>query len=357
MLKNKTYIKDLSELAELPVPWHEIKNKSILITGATGLIGSFLTDVLMYRNEKYGDNIKVITLGRNEDNARKRFEKHFQNELFLFLKQDISEPIRVSCAIDFVVHGASNATPLAYFSDPTGTMITNFLGMYNLLRYARSSNVKRTLYISSGEVYGENDSKASLSEDDYGYVDITTPRSCYPSSKRATETLCASFISQYNLDIVIARPCHVYGATFTKSDNRAYAQFFRRAISNHDITLKSMGLQRRSYCYVSDAVSALFYVLFYGEKGQAYNLANKNSTTTIRQLAESIAMVSKQNVQFELSDEVEKDGCSVVSNAVIDTKKLESLGWKARFSLKDGIERTLQIASEQPAGYFDTREE
>ena len=345
MLNQKAYIQDLSNIAELPIPWSELKNKAILITGASGLIGSFLTDVLMYRNEKYDNNLNVIALGRNEADAKIRFEKHFQSGSFLFIKQDISEPIRVDYPIDYIVHGASNANPIAYATDPVGTMITNFLGMNNLLQLAKACKAKRTLYISTGEVYGEPTGENKLGEDYCGYVDIADARSCYPSSKRATETLCASYRHQYDLDIVIARPCHIYGSTFTKSDSRAYAQFIRKAMSNQDIIMKSQGLQLRSYCYVADAVSALLYILFYGEKGQAYNIANKNSHVTIRQLAECIAKVSQQKVRFEIPDEVEKSGYSRVTQAIIDATKLELLGWQAKVGMEDGLERTMKILS------------
>lgn len=345
MLSSQMYRQDLSDMAELPIPWSEVKGKSILITGATGLIGSFLTDVLMYRNEVYNDNIKVVALGRNADYAKERFGKYFQEEFFLFVQHDICEPIPIDFPVDYILHGASNANPIAYTLDPVGTMKTNFVGMYNLLQYAKICSAKRTLYISTGEVYGESEDGANFVEDYCGYIDFTNSRACYPSSKRATETLCASFIQQYGIDAVVARPCHVYGATITKSDNRAFAQFIRNAISNEDIVMKSQGLQMRSYCYVTDAVSALLYILFYGESGQAYNIANKNSNVTIRQLADLIAKTSKRIVRFEVPDEVEKMGYSKVTRAVFDATKLEGLGWQANVGIKEGIERSLKILS------------
>lgn len=345
MLGDEIYMQDLSEVAELPIPWSEVKNKSVFITGATGLIGSFLTDLLMYRNEIYDDNIKIIALGRNEDNAKIRFEKHFKSKYFVFINQDISDPIKIDYSAEYVLHAASNANPIAFAMDPVGTMTANFLGMYNLLQYARAYNVKRTLFISTGEVYGESQDGADFKEDYCGHIDYTNPRACYPSSKRAAETLCASFMQQYGMNVVMARPCHIYGATFTKSDSRAFAQFMRKVNSNEDIVMKSEGLQTRSYCYVADAVSALLHILFYGEPGEAYNIANKNSNVTIRQLAECIAKISKRKVRFEVPDEVEKSGYSKVTKAVFDATKLEMLGWQAKIGIQEGLERTIKILS------------
>ncbi len=344
IFNNELYKQDISRTAEINLPWHKLKNKNILITGASGLICSFLIDILMYRNMKYNDNIKITAVGRNEANLKAKFRDYLHSENFQYVIQDISENLKINNTVDYIIHGASNANPIAFSKDPVGTMKANFFGMYNLIEYAKKHDTQRILYISSGEVYGEGDSSiSSFSEDYCGYIDFTNPRACYPSSKRAAETLCASSIQQYGMDIVISRPCHIYGPTFNSTDSRVIFQFIRNALHGENIIMKSEGNQLRSYCYVSDAASALLYTLFYGENGQAYNVADKNSNVTIRKLAETISSISGGRLTFEIPDSVEKKGYSKVTRAVLNAEKLESLGWQPVMSLSQGLENTLKI--------------
>ncbi len=345
MINSEIYIQDLSSIAGLALPWGKIKNKSICITGATGLIGSVLVDLLMHRNERYNDNITVIALARNGDRAKKSFEKYFNEKNFIFIKQNIVEPILISHRVDYIIHSASNSDPLSYATDPVGTMTSNFLGIYNLLQYAKKYSVQRTLYISSGEIYGEIEDGEVFVEDSYGYINHFYPRACYPSSKRASETLCVAFLQQFGVDVVIARPSHIYGPTFTNSDSRAFAQFIRKALSKKDIVMKSDGQQVRSYCYVTDAVSALIFILFHGTSGQAYNVADKNSNVSILEMAELIAAIVHRKVRIEISDDLERKGYTNVATSIFDTTKLESLGWVARTSIKNGLEKTIGILS------------
>jgi nucleoside-diphosphate-sugar epimerase len=225
-------------------------------------------------------------------------------------------------------------------------MKANILGLSNLLDFGTKKNIKRVLYVSSGEVYGEGD-KNDFTESYSGYIDYLNSRSCYPASKRAAETLCISYSCQYNTDVVIARPCHIYGPTFTESDNRAFAQFIRNTLAKENVVLKSKGEQYRSYCYVADCVSALLVVLLYGETKNAYNIANKDSNITITELAHYIASVGNRKVVFDIPTNEEQRGYSVISRSVLNAEKLEGLGWQAKYSLSEGIKRTIRILSEE----------
>jgi len=341
---NELYISDLLIVLETGLPWDQLQNKTILITGSTGCIGSVLVDVLMYFNKLRDGNIKIIAIGRNKENARNRFNEYFNNNNFTFVEQDISLPLQINIDVNYIIHAASNADPISFATDPVGTMKSNFMGMYHLLEYAKTHHTQRVLYISSGEVYGQGDNNiTSFSEDYCGYIDYINPRACYPSSKRAAETLCASYIKQYKLDAVIARPCHVYGATFARSDSRVIAQFLRAVVSGEDIIMKSEGSQIRSYCYVADVVSGLLYILFYGETGQAYNIADKNSIVSIKKLAEILAAVGNKKVRYEIPDLIEKSGYSGVTRAVLDSSKIESLGWNPKIGIEEGLKKTLNI--------------
>ena len=346
-MKGNIYLLDIMNVAQANLPWNKLKNKCILITGATGLIGSFIVDLLMYRNAEYKDNIKIIALCRNYEAAQMRFTSHLKNSNFFILQQDVCEPLNIDANIDYIIHGASNADPISFSKDPVGTMMANLSGTYNILNYAAQNSVTRTVFLSTGEVYGEgNGDVLTFTEDYYGYVNFNSPRACYPESKRAAETLCSSFLRQFNIDIVIARLCYVYGSTMSKKDSRVIAQFVRNAVNNEDIVMKSDGLQLRSYCYISDAVSAIICLLLMGKKGEIYNIANSNSNVTIKEIAETLAKLFRLKIRYEVPSVTERDGYSIVKQAVLNAEKIEKLGWKASINLDEGLKRTVSILRE-----------
>lgn len=320
----KTYRDDIRQIFQMDLPWENFSGCKILVTGATGLIGGCLVDTLMANPLC---DYEVYASGRNEERARKRFVEFYEKNCFHFINHDVMLPLQSDVHFDFIVHAASGANPLEYAKRPVEVMKSNILGVTNLIEYGHEHGMKRFLYVSSGEVYGEGDGRV-FSEDYSGYVDITSPRSCYPSSKRAAETLCVSYASEYGIESVIARPCHIYGPHFTESDNRVYAQFIRSVLRGEDIVMKSTGEQFRSWCYVVDCVSALLHMLLKGENCQAYNIADENSNITIKELAEIIAEIGGRKVVIDQPDADEKRGFNVVTKSVFSTDKLKSIGWK-----------------------------
>ena len=317
------YKDDLIKVASLDLPWEKLEGCNILVTGATGLIGSCLVEALLSRK---GGHYQVYASGRNEERAKRRFSDFKNCSNFHFFRYDVTEPLQSDIEFHYIIDAASNASPNFFATKPVEVIKSNIEGVCHLLDYGMGHNLKRFLYISTGEVYGEGDGRA-FTEDYSGYVDCTKPRSCYPSSKRASETLCASYSSEYGLDVVIARPSHTYGPYFTESDNRVYAQFIRNVLNGDDIIMKSTGSQFRSWCYVVDCVSALLHVLLKGKNGEAYNIADQSSNISIKDLAEMIAHIGDKKVVIQLPDEVEKAGYNVVKKSVFSTSKLEFLGW------------------------------
>ena len=279
-----------------------LKNKSFLITGANGLIGAYLVYFLDYLNNEYQASIEINAMSRSKE----RLQKVFEGVSLNILEQDLNEKLEQKINADFIIHAASNAHPLAYSNDPVGTMKTNLIGTMNLLESIKDCSTK-FLYISSGEIYGSNVDKA-FTEDDLGVVDTKSVRSCYPESKRAAETLCMAYNSQFGARVNVARLCYVYGPTITESNSRADAQFLRKALNGEDIILKSEGQQRRTYCYVADVISALLTILIRGENAAVYNVANPNSIVSIKEYASTLCELVKVNLKFELPDEIEKKG-------------------------------------------------
>ncbi len=315
-----------------------LDGKTVMITGATGMIGACLTDMICAS----GADVRVLALCRNEARGLQRFSSYKNVEV---IACDLTKPLSGLPRADYVVHAASNAHPMAFSADPVGTMQANILGTMHLLNNLRGG---RLLFVSTGEIYGENpDVQDGFSEDSYGKIDPMNPRSCYPESKRAAETLCASYVRQFGADAVAARLCYVYGPTITPDNSRADAQFLRKALAGEDIVMKSTGSQLRSYCYVTDAACAILTLLLRGETGLAYNVANRDSNHTIREYAETLAKLAGVNVVFELPPDAEKAGYSAVSRAVQNPARLEGLGWKAAHSLESGMRQMLNILRDE----------
>ena len=297
LLKNKLYREDLAYVSELNLPWEKLKKKSILLSGATGMIGSFLIDVIMYKNLNEGLCCHIYAVGRNEEKARNRFKEYWENDLFDFVQHDVNKAMDcIQCNhVNYVLHLASNTHPMAYSTDPIGTITTNIMGVYNMLEFADRVHAERMAFVSSNEIYGENRGD---------------------------------------------------GPTLLDSDTKALSQFLKKGLAHEDIVLKSAGTQYYSYTYVADAVAGLFIVLLCGEKGEAYNISDKASDIMLKDLAAIIAKASGTKVVFDVPDAVEAAGYSTATKARLDNRKITELGFKARYDIETGISRTLKIMEE-----------
>lgn len=341
---NELYKHDIEYIANLDLPWEKLNHKRLLISGASGMIGSFLIDVIMYRNKNFNYNCSVLALGRNESKIKKKFENYLYTDQFAFVSQDINEPLLNIENVDFIIHAASNTHPVAYSSDPIGTITTNIIGTYNLLKYAVECKTERVLFASSVEIYGENREDIDKFDESYcGYIDCNTIRAGYPESKRAGEALCQAFIKQNGLDVVIARLSRTYGPTMLNSDTKAISQFIKKGVLKEDIVLKSEGTQFYSYSYVADAVSGILTVLLKGKCGEAYNVSDDGSNISLKNLAEMIAGYVGKKIVFEIPNEKELMGYSKATKAVLDSSKLQNLDWKSKYDIKNGIGRTIDI--------------
>ncbi len=339
---NELYMEDVRLIAGLDLPWHLLQGKSIMISGATGLIGSFLIDVVMEKNI----GCTVFALGRNEDKARIRFSKHFNSPFFEFIPYDVKKVFKRDDIgdVDYVLHLASNTHPVQYATDPIGTITTNIIGLQNMLDFAVTHNTRRFAFASSNEIYGENRGDVELFDEKYcGYIDSNTMRAGYPESKRCGEALCQAYLAQKGLDVVIPRLTRSYGPTMLMSDTKAISQFIKKGVAEEDIVLKSAGTQYYSYQYVADSVSGLLTILLCGKKGEAYNIAEEHSDIMLKDLANIIAQMNGKRVVFEIPDEVESAGYSKATKARLDGKKLAELGWKPNYDIEKGIERTIRI--------------
>ncbi|WP_063555753.1 NAD-dependent epimerase/dehydratase family protein [Clostridium ljungdahlii] len=337
IFENHNYQKDLKYAAGVL----SIDRGTILITGATGLIGSFIIDTLVYANKYLNKSFKIIALSRSLEKMQKRFPYYKSMSIALWV-QDVCEPLAVHDDIDYIINAASSADPGTYAKFPAETIVTNIIGTKNILDYAKKHKHTKVLLTSTMEVYGKT-TESPLAESNLGIVDFNEVRSSYPESKRTAELLCRSYCDEYGIYAIIARLGYIYGPTMTNTDNKVVAQFIRNCLNGQDIVLKSNGEQSRSYCYVADTVAGIFITLLHGKNGEAYNVANTESTTTIAEMARVVAEIASAKIVFDLPNEIEKKGFSKPMDAILDESKLKLLGYVPRYTLRDGLEQTIRI--------------
>jgi UDP-glucuronate decarboxylase len=318
--------------------------KTVLITGAGGMLGSCLVDTIVLGNRERKLSCTVIALGRNEEKLRERFYSYLENSNFRYIVQDVCQPLENMCEnVDYIIHAASNADPANMAEHPVDTLMANVAGTDNLLKYGLSHGMKRFLFVSSGEVYGQLDGKQSSFTEAYcGSLNLSSPRSCYPEGKRAAEVLCQSYISQYGADVVIVRPCHLFGPTMYRRDSRAAAEFLWSAADGRNIILKSDGKKERSHCYMTDAVAAILLVLEKGEPGYAYNIADRQYQMTIGEFAEQAAEAGGCRVVFDIPQE-QTANPSTPARQVLDSERLEALGWNPSWADRAAVGQTVNI--------------
>ena len=326
MFEPLCYEKQLKATAgRLDNVWPILDGKSILITGATGLIGSAVTDLLCLARRTHLADVEVYAASRSLKKLRQRFKTW---EALEFLEYEATCKPQWSKKFDYIIHCAGNAHPDEFGKHPVETVMESIMGIHYLLNHIKEiGSGSRTLYVSSSEVYGIRDSGCEkwYSEEDFGRVDFLKARACYPSAKRTAETLCASYVPNA-----------------TDSDSRASAQFFRDVMADRDIVMKGKGRQLRSYCYVLDCVSALLTVLSFGETGKAYNISNKESVVTIRQLAEEIAKQSGRSIVSIQPSDLEKRNYNPMDSSALNAECLEALGWRGCYDLQAGVGATLE---------------
>lgn len=353
--KVKDYVKksiytNLEDIANAPISWDKLKNKTLLLTGAGGFIGYYMTCGILLRNDLYGDNIKVLALERFGDFAKKKFGKLLERDDVELIVQDITEPIKAERA-DFVIHAASQASAIEFERDPVGTISANLSGTENALNFAKDSNSEASLIVSSLKVYGTlYTGKPYIEEDDNGYVDFTSYKNCYAIGKRAAETLAASYSKQYEMNIRIVRPSYIFGAS-RLDDDRVWAQFIANIVRGQDILLKSNGATNRSFCYVTDTVTAMLHVLLDGENCVPYNISNEKSNTTIRGFAQAACEVfPERNMKLAFAnpeDEVMPEPSPLdPTPEIMDNKRIRAIGWEPKIDLKEGIRRAVAILEE-----------
>ena len=342
--ESKTYLNDL-EVGLEKLDLSSLRGKRLLITGATGLIGSAVVDLLLMANRRWDMGMTVYAASRSAAKVLGRFPG---GEAFGLcpVVYDATRPVEFDFPVDCIVHGASNASPDIYLKEPVDTMLSNIVGVQHLLDYGVKVGIEKFVYISSSEVYGKQDHGQPMREDCYGLVDILNLRSVYPVGKQAAETMCVAYVNRFGLDVSIVRPGHIYGPTAQRSDNRVSSAFVRQAAVGENLVMKSAGTQLRSYCHCIDCATAILTVLQKGERAQAYNISNPDSVITIRQMSEIIAAAAGVQLLMDLPTEQEKAAFNPMDNSSLDSRKLEGLGWSGAFPAELGFDHSIKVLRE-----------
>lgn len=346
-----TYHEELKPYLTQNLPWEKLSGKTVLLSGATGMIGKCIIDLLMAYNYKQSDlhnsnclkDVTIIAISRNQETAKKRFAGYWENENFRYISADVNQAIPECGSADYVIHAASNTHPMQYSQDSIGTITSNVIGCKNLLDYAVEHKAERFCFVSSVEIYGENRGDTDKFSEDYlGYINCNTLRAGYPESKRLGEALCNAYYQTHKLDFVIPRLSRVYGPTMLPSDSKAIAQFIKKAAAGEDIVLKSAGTQLYSYTYALDAAMGILMVLLKGKRGEAYNISDPESEVTLKQITEWLAEDNGVKVIFEIPDAAEQAGYSTATKALLDIDKISELGWKPLVHMREGLVRTVK---------------
>lgn len=347
-MDSKRLEKDFIELLSKDNSWiKKLNGKTILVTGATGLIGSVLCKALLYYNANFGGKINLLCGIRNNEKAARVFGDFSEAR---FASLDVLKEVDIPEKIDYIVHTANTTSSLEYVNKPVETIDTIVTGTKNLLELARKKQVEKFVYLSSMETYGSPDARKEwIEETDSGYINTMSVRSSYSEGKRLAECMCASYASEYKVNAVVARLAQVFGAGVSAEDNRVFMQLCRSAINKTDFVMRSDGSSSGNYCYTTDALKAILMLLTDGKPGEAYNVVNEQNATTIREMAEMVAndiASGAFKVVYDIPDSDLKYGYAPKVTMKLSSKKINALGWQATVPLKEMYERTIEYIKE-----------
>ncbi len=326
----------------------ELEGKTIAVTGSTGLLGACMVHCLLALKAQRGVNLHIVAIARNMEKAVRLFGE--EREELSYYQYDFSstEPFQPKRKVDYLFHFAAPTASKDFIEKPVETMNTVYMGMQNILYYAEQAKLESLVLASTLEVYGTiTDDSTPLTEDKQGYLDPMATRSSYPLAKRAAEGLCHNYAVEKQVKVKVARLAQTFGAGVSTQDNRVFAQFARSVIHNEDIILHTTGELSRCYCYTTDAINAMLYILLKGEDGTAYNVANEATYISIRQMAELVAETFNPDHVHVVIEMQEGLGYSPTTKLRLDTQRIQTLGWTPYYNMKDMFGRLIASMKEE----------
>lgn len=347
-IENDVFREDLEYITSRKfIDWKKFENKTVFVTGGTGLIGFYVINAFLYYNRCHTNKIAVLALVRNIEKAEHMYEGQLQDDsqYLHFIKGAVEKLPQISEPINFIIHGAS-PTSSAFFADnPVETIEISVLGTFNILNLAKDKQIEEMIFLSSMEVYGPIHQREKVSETHVSCLDTMNARNSYPESKRLCENLCSSFCSEYGVPVNCIRLTQTFGPGISYNDQRLFAMLIRSAIEKKNIVLMTEGKTCRDYLYIADAATAILTILSSNEKNNVYNAANESTYCSIREMAELVANKishGKISVQLNLKNNEENKIFLPTLFMDLDTSKLKEEGWTCRFSLLESFERTIK---------------
>lgn len=335
--------RDIDIIMKSPIDWEYFRNKTVLVTGATGRLGMYIVEALNKADLDWNLNMSILALARSEKKLKQVFGSSLKLPNIHTLVQDITEPIRWEGEVHYIFHTAGAASPQDFTNQPVDTLWGHVQGTRNVLELAREKKSQKVLYASTVEIYGEWKSEEGIKENDIGSMHCDSARACYPEAKRLCETMFASYEAQYNVPYVGVRLCHTFGPGISLEDGRAFAEFIKNVIDGKDIVLQSDGSAARTYTYVADAIGAILLAFTKG-KEHYYNIANVDNLISIRDLAELIAgLDSSGKVKVIYADQGgQKLKYLPFKLGIMNVDRITDLGWKPRVGLEQAFRYTLE---------------
>lgn len=354
--RNRVISEDLENIYARDIPWENLRDSTVLVTGAYGMLASYVTFMLLFLNEEKHMNIRIIAMVRSEEKFRKRFGAYADAAYMTVRTDSLDCAVSMKEDADYIIHAAGCADPQYYSVCPADVIKPNVAGSCHLLEFAARRRVKGFLMFSTGDVYGVIKGSKYVCEEDMGIVDPLDIHSCYSESKRMAETMCMAYFYQYGVPVKILRIWHTYAPTMDmENDSRVFASFVRNAVRGENIIMKSSGTSRRSFCYIADAVAGYFLVLLKGKAGEAYNVCNTEEFLTVRELA---GIAASLRPELHLAVEIRKRSAdehytenTAIGDAPPSDRKLRKLGWRPQYTAAEGFKRVMEAAAGREDSY------
>ena len=336
-------LEDLESVYKRKNDWEKFRNATVLITGANGLIATYIIYMFLYLNERDELGVNVIGLARNREKMQLKYGKLLERDDIRIIYQDVTDPLDVEEKIDYIIHTASPTGPKQFMSIPVNTILANVVGTNQLLEVGRKKGIKGFLFLSTREIYGSGE-KDFVAEEDYGVVDPTIIRSCYPESKRMSETLCASYNAQYGMNCKVVRIAHTYGPDMCLRDGRVVGDFLGNILDGKDIIMNSDGSGTLALTYIADVLAGIMQVIC-DFKDFVYNISNSEETVSVKELSEILCGLFPDKglvPRFQPVKDLEKAGYLANKLGFLDSRKAIEEGWQVKMPLAEGMMRTIQ---------------
>lgn len=335
--------RDIEIILNNPIDWEKFRNKTILVTGATGRLGMYIVAALSKADIDWNLNLRLLVMARSEEKLKQVFRASLHLPNIRTIVQDITEPIRYAGSIHYIFHTAGLASPQDFTNTPVDTLWGHVQGTHNILELAREKNTEKVLYVSTVEIYGEWKREEGIRETDMGPMHCDQARACYPEAKRLCEAMLAAYKAQYGISYVGIRLCHTFGPGISLYDGRAFSEFLKNALNSEDIVLHSDGSAMRTYTYVADAIGGALLAFTKGTEDY-YNIANTDNLISIRDLAELIAGLDIRKKSKVVYADTEKQKLQYLpfKLGIMDISRITALGWTPQVGIEDAFRYTFE---------------